>query len=88
MRQNWDEKKQKLVPGGTTRTEYDDLPVPGGKKVPDLSNAELANVLLGLKVSGVSHKQGRTENLEAYKAHLDALRERAADSAVNAWLKG
>jgi hypothetical protein len=87
MKSYWSEKDQKLMPSAHASTGFDHLTLPGNKKPRDLSSADLARVLLAAGIPGVSHAQGREENLAAYAAHLEIMRKRAADNVVSEWIK-
>lgn len=82
----WDTRQQKLVAGANARTEHDHLILPGGKKAPDLSTADLVRTLQAAGVPGVGPSQGRDANMQAYANHLEEMRKRAADNVVNEWL--
>lgn len=86
-RSQWDESKQKLVPGGVTRTDHDHLPLPGGKTIANLSNGELANVLLAAGVPNVSHSAPRTQNLQEYSRFIGQIMGDAGWRALNEWIK-
>jgi hypothetical protein len=75
-----------LKPSHAT-TPYDDLPVPGGKKLGDLSRADFNRVIIDeCSIPGTSHSQGREENAKAYAVFLDRMKGEAATHAVNTWL--
>ena len=86
MRTTWSERHQNLVPTGGTRTEFDNLILPKGRGASELSNGDLAKILIERNVSGVSHSRGREANLQVYAAFLDKIRKAAADKAVSDWL--
>ena len=69
----------------TSRTPHDELLLPNGKRVGDVGT-ELPAMLIALKIPGASHSAGRAANIEAYAAHIHAIREAAADTAVASWL--
>jgi hypothetical protein len=87
MRMQWDESKQKLVSGGTSRTEFDQLPLPGGKKIAALSNGALVNTLTAAGVPGVSHSAPRNQNLQAYSEYVGKIMADGAQRALDAWIK-
>jgi hypothetical protein len=85
-KQFYDSGKAEMRSSQNTRTSYDHLPLPQGAKVVDLGNAQLASVLAARGVPGISHSNGREENLKAYAVHLDKIRKEAADKAEEQWL--
>jgi hypothetical protein len=70
------------------RTPYDALPLPGGRQLGDVPGAELAAILIELKVPTASHENGRAINAAAYGQFIEALKAEAASRAVQAWLEG
>jgi len=86
MKMVYSEQVQKLVPTSYASTSNDALPLPGGKKIAELSNGALATLLAGTGVPGVSHSQGRDANMASYAAHLAAIHKQAGDTAVAKWL--
>ena len=86
-RMQWSEHLQKLMPGGVTRTEFDHLPVPGKKTIAELSNGELANLLIAAGIPNVSHTAPRIDNLKAYEKHVGKIMSDAAWAALNEWVK-
>jgi hypothetical protein len=71
---------------GNPRTQYDNLPFPGGRAIIDVPSDEIARQLIGRGVAGVSHENGREVNLAAYALHLETIGKAAADHAVSQWL--
>lgn len=84
----WCPKLQKLIFSNQAATVFDSLPLPGSRKISEVSNADLANALIGLGVPGAGHESGRQRNLEAYSEFLDAIKTKAADEAVRKILGG
>jgi hypothetical protein len=84
----WSERYQAYVSSGKQNGPFDGLPLPGGKRVADVSSAELTRILQSVGIPGVSPSQGRDANLSAYAQHFEAIRKQAADNAVAEWLKG
>jgi hypothetical protein len=67
-------------------TNLDDLKLPDGRPCSALRGGELVRVLQRLGVPGVSPHNGRSENLAAYAAHVDAIKAEAAQNGLAAWL--
>ena len=88
MKGTWNYQKQKLDFSRQGATVFDNLPLPGGKKIPECGNADLVNILIGLGVPGASHSHGRQQNLQAYSDHLDTIKTKAAEEAVQKILRG
>ena len=82
----WSKQSQSLVPQGATLTGYDGLTLPGGKKANELSSADLARVLQGAGIPGVSAANGKTANMEIYSRFLGEIHKAAGDKAVADWL--
>jgi hypothetical protein len=85
----WSEKDQRLVTlsSSNPRTAHDDLPLPGGKSIPDTDSTALARNLAAWGVSGVSASSSREQNLARYNWHLQNIRRLAADKAVAEWIR-
>lgn len=69
-----------------TKTRYDVLELPDGRKLGQIEDGELCRTLQGLKIPGVDPTNGRATNAGAYAVHLDRIRVEGATAAVNAWL--
>ena len=83
MKSTWSEGQQKLVESQSYGvTTFDGLDWPGGKKIPQVSNSEVASVCIALGVEGASHHVGRQELLQKYAAFLDQIHKAAGDTAV------
>jgi hypothetical protein len=88
MKSTWSADKQALVPSQSFGvTTFDGCPWPGSKKIPQVSNSEVASVCIALGVEGASHHAGRQELLQKYAAFLDKAHKAAGDAAVAELLK-
>lgn len=74
------------VKASIAKTEHDHLPLPGGKRFGEVR--DVAAVLEKMKVPGVSAANGRARNAQLYAAHLQAIRDHAAERAVAEYLAG
>ena len=83
MKSTWNPDKQALVKSETHGvTTFDGCPWPGSKKIPQVSNSEIASVCIALGVENASHHAGRQELLQRYSAFLDQIHKAAGDKAV------
>jgi hypothetical protein len=69
-------------------TELDGLPLPRNQRVADLTPPQLTTLLTDAGIPGVSHDNGRRQNLEAYAAFLDGVRKPAEKAAVSKFAHG
>jgi hypothetical protein len=66
--------------------EFAELRLPGGRKVRDVSEAELYRLLEKMLVPGFGHTNPRNANLELYEKHLNEIAQAAADAAIAHYL--
>ena len=57
-----------------------------GQKLADLSNGDLARLMIGLGITGVTESLGREAIAEKYNAYLNAIYDTAGAAAVSSWL--
>jgi hypothetical protein len=66
-------------------SQFNDLPLPGGRTVK--AEPRLHSLIVDdLSVPGTHHHMGRAELLSHYAAHLDTIRAKGAQSAVDSYL--
>jgi len=63
----------------TGMAQYAGLKLPDGRNAVDVRRGELARVLTRYNVPGVDCRNGRLDNLRAYKLHCDANAETGND---------
>jgi hypothetical protein len=70
---------------GTTPS-LDNLRIPDGRRIGDLSHGEVYAVLSGLGIDGFSHNLGRTDAIAAYSRHLEKIAHAAGEAAIAQWM--
>lgn len=68
------------------RSEWDHLPLPGGKTVGQVPSGELFRILAANNVAGVASENGRIVNIEAYALHVTRIKSEGATLALDTWL--
>lgn len=73
---------------GTSRLagKADANELPDGRKVTDLSRAELAEALIDLKIPGASASNTLDANRALYERHLQRIYDEGGEQAVGYWL--
>jgi hypothetical protein len=69
-----------------TSPALDNLRVPDGRRVGDLSHAESYSILGGLGIDGFDHRKGLQDNIQAYASHLEKIASEAGQKAISFWM--
>jgi hypothetical protein len=64
----------------------DDLRVPDGRRIGDLSHGEVYTVLGSLGIDGFNHNLGRTDAIAAYSRLLEKIAHTAGEAAIAQWM--
>jgi hypothetical protein len=64
----------------------DNLRIPDGRRIGDLSHGEVYAVLGGLGIDGFNHNLGRADAIAAYSRHLEKIAHAAGEAAIAAWM--
>jgi hypothetical protein len=84
-----------FVPGAPAPTKpswavtgHDNLALPDGRTIGAVETGELHRIFDAIGLADFSHSKGRTDNVEAYAAHLKQIHDAAGAQAVAEFLAG
>jgi hypothetical protein len=86
-KQFYDSGKGQMRPSNFTRTAHDNLRLPGGKRLQEASDSELAAVVTKLGIEGGGSSAGRATNADLYAGHLETVGNAARDRAIEDFLR-